>query len=152
MGEATLSRFYSLHFLIPLLIVAFVLVHIALLHRVGSNNPLGVSGEKVPFHSYFTIKDIVGFVIFLIPLYFSFFSPWFLGEPDNFVEANPLSTPVHIVPEWYFLFAYAILRSIPNKLGGVLGLLAAVGLLFLLPFIRGDLLGLRYSPQGKLLF
>jgi len=151
-GGATLSRFYSFHFLVPLLVVAVVVIHIVLLHGVGSNNPLGVRGEKIPFHSYFTFKDIVGFLLLSVPIMLTFFAPWLLGEPDNFILANPISTPAHIVPEWYFLFAYAILRSVPNKLGGVVGLAASVGLLLTLPFIRGDLLSISFSPFGKMFF
>ena len=138
-SNATLTRFYSLHFLLPLLTSAFVVIHIVLLHRRGRNNPLGISSssEKIPFHWYFTIKDFVGFIVllsFLISIVI--FAPSLLGEPDNYILADPLNTPAHIVPEWYFLFAYAILRSVPNKLGGVVGLFASILILLSLPFLN----------------
>ena len=135
--NATLTRFYRFHFLMPLLVSACVLLHIILLHSTGSNNPLGLrsNADKVPFHCYFVIKDIVGFIVmFSLAISIVLFAPYLLGEPDNFIMANPLSTPAHIVPEWYFLFAYAILRSIPNKLGGVVGLFASLLFLLFLPF------------------
>lgn len=137
--NATLTRFYSLHFLIPFAVAAFSMVHILLLHHKGSNNPLGLSSsaEKVPFHRYFTIKDIYGFIILIfVYLCIVFFSPYVLGEPDNFVRANPLRTPAHIVPEWYFLFAYAILRGVDRKLGGVLALFSSILILLALPYVN----------------
>ena len=121
-SNATLTRFFSFHFLAPLLLSGVVLIHLTLLHVTGSNNPLGLSSsaDKVPFHVYYTVMDLLGYVVMLVGLLFVvFFSPFYLGEPDNFIEADPMKTPAHIVPEWYFLFAYAILRAIPNKLGGV---------------------------------
>ena len=153
--NATLSRFYSFHFLIPLLVAAVVILHLMLLHATGRNNPIGLSSDadKVPFHVYFTIKDIVGFMILLFFLgSVVLFSPWYLGEPDNFVIANSLITPAHIVPEWYFLFAYAILRSLPRKLGGVVGLLLSVSLLFVMPFLTRGLKSSMYFPIHKLLY
>ena len=153
--NSTLTRFFTFHFMTPFILAAFVLFHIALLHRTGRNNPLGIvsSSDKVPFHWYFTIKDIVGFVVLLSMLLFLvFFHPYLMGEPDNFIDANPLSTPAHIVPEWYFLFAYAILRSIPNKLGGVIGLLASILFLLLLPFtLNNTLKGNTFYPFSKVL-
>jgi len=137
-GNATLTRFYTFHFLLPILVSAIVIIHIILLHNTGRNNPLGLSSnaDKIPFHWYFTIKDTVGFILLLcVLLSIVLFVPYLLGEPDNFIIANPISTPAHIVPEWYFLFAYAILRSIPNKLGGVVGLFASLLLLLTLPFL-----------------
>lgn len=137
--NATLNRFFSLHYLLPFIIAGASVVHIAALHQHGSNNPLGCHGvvDKVPFYPYFYTKDLVGWVLFAI--FFSVFIFWYpnaLGHPDNYIPANPMSTPAHIVPEWYFLAVYAILRSIPNKLGGV----AAIGLVFVcllaLPFIN----------------
>lgn len=137
--NATLNRFYSLHYLLPFVIVGASVVHIAALHQYGSNNPLGCnsSTDKVSFYPYFYVKDLVGWVAFaLFFAIFVFFYPNFLGHPDNYIPANPMSTPAHIVPEWYFLWVYAILRSIPNKLGGV----AAIALVFIallaLPFIN----------------
>jgi ubiquinol-cytochrome c reductase cytochrome b subunit len=137
--NATLNRFFSLHYLLPFIIAGASIVHIAALHQYGSNNPLGCYAgvDKIAFYPYFYVKDLVGWVFFA--LFFSafvFFAPNALGHPDNYIPANPMSTPAHIVPEWYFLPVYAILRSIPNKLGGV----AAIGLvfasLFALPFLH----------------
>ena len=137
--NATLNRFFSLHYLLPFLISGVVIVHMAAVHNDGSNNPLGISShaDKIAFFPYFFIKDTLGLVGGLI--FFSFFiyySPNSLGHPDNYVPANPMSTPEHIVPEWYFLFAYAILRSIPNKLMGVLALFASLLVLLVLPVIN----------------
>lgn len=137
--NATLNRFYSLHYLFPFLIAGASVVHIAALHQYGSNNPLGTySGvDKVGFYPYFYVKDLVGWVVFA--LFFSifiFFAPNALGHPDNYIPANPMATPAHIVPEWYFLPVYAILRSIPNKLGGVLAIALVFVCLFALPFIN----------------
>ena len=137
--NATLNRFFSLHYLLPFLISGVVIVHMAAVHNDGSNNPLGISShaDKIAFFPYFFIKDTLGLVGGLI--FFSFFiyySPNSLGHPDNYIPANPMSTPEHIVPEWYFLFAYAILRSIPNKLMGVLALFASLLVLLVLPVIN----------------
>lgn len=135
--NATLTRFFSFHFLFPFIIVAFTIIHLLFLHQTGSNNPLGINrnSDKIPFHPYFTYKDIFGFIIILISLTFlTLIAPYALGDPDNFIPANPLVTPPHIQPEWYFLFAYAILRSIPNKLGGVIALVISIAILFILPF------------------
>lgn len=152
----TLTRFFTLHFILPLLVCAFVVFHIILLHRTGSNNPLGLnsSADKIPFHPYFTIKDIVGFVVlFLLLISLAIFQPFLLGEPDNFIEADPLVTPSHITPEWYFLFAYAILRSIPNKLGGVVGLFASLLILLSLPYLgKSKIKGKAFDPWSKLIF
>ena len=136
--NATLNRFFSLHYLLPFAIAGAVIVHMAAVHTDGSNNPLGISShsDKIAFFPYFFIKDTFGLVCFLI--FFSFFvyySPNTLGHPDNYIPANPMSTPEHIVPDWYFLFAYAILRSIPNKLAGVLALFASLLVLLTLPLI-----------------
>ena len=136
-GNATLNRFFSLHFLFPFLIAGLSLVHLALLHRDGSNNPLGIdsSGDQVPFYPYFFVKDLFAFFVFVF--FFSFFIFYFpntLGHPDNYIPANPMVTPAHIVPEWYFLPFYAILRSIPDKLGGVAAMGGALIILFFIPF------------------
>lgn len=136
--NATLNRFFAIHFLLPFVVAAFVILHLLFLHQSGSNNPLGINSDsnKVPFHIYYTTKDILGFFIILIFLVIVvLFFPNILGDPENFIPANPLVTPVHIKPEWYFLWAYAILRSIPNKLGGVVAIFAALLILFLVPFI-----------------
>ena len=137
--NATLNRFYSLHYLLPFIIAGASLVHIAALHQYGSNNPLGTNAsvDKVTFYPYFYVKDLVGWMAFaVIYSIFVYFYPNALGHPDNYIPANPMSTPAHIVPEWYFLWVYAILRSIPNKLGGV----AAIAIVFIsllaLPFLN----------------
>nr|YP_006303352.1 cytochrome b [Crenimugil crenilabis]AEK53079.1 cytochrome b [Crenimugil crenilabis] len=137
--NATLTRFFAFHFLLPFIILAMTLVHLIFLHETGSNNPLGLNSDadKIPFHPYFTYKDLLGFAILLIALAsLALFAPNLLGDPDNFTPANPLVTPPHIKPEWYFLFAYAILRSIPNKLGGVLALLCSILVLMVVPILH----------------
>nr|AAA99744.1 cytochrome b light strand [Caluromys lanatus] len=146
--KATLTRFFAFHFILPFIIMALVIVHLLFLHETGSNNPTGMNSDvdKIPFHPYYTIKDALGLVLMLlILLLLALFSPDMLGDPDNFTPANPLSTPPHIKPEWYFLFAYAILRSIPNKLGGVLALLASILILLIIPL-------LHTSPQRSMMF
>jgi ubiquinol-cytochrome c reductase cytochrome b subunit len=138
-GQATLNRFYSLHFIMPFIIIILAILHLVFLHEKGSTNPLGCTNHirKVTFHPYFTWKDSVGFIIVLISLIFvSLYFPYVLGDPENFLLANSMVTPVHIIPEWYFLFAYAILRSIPSKLGGVIALAASVIILYLLPLLK----------------
>lgn len=154
--NATLTRFFALHFLLPFAIAGLVVLHLLFLHETGSNNPLGLNrdGEKVPFHSYYSFKDLVGFLIMLFLLaLLVLFSPQLLTDPENFIPANPLVTPVHIQPEWYFLFAYAILRSIPNKLGGVIGLVGSIAILFILPFSHlGKFRSLAFYPINQVLF
>lgn len=154
--NATLTRFFTLHFLLPFAIAGLTILHLLFLHETGSNNPLGLNrdGEKVPFHSYYSFKDLVGFVILLTLLsLLVLFSPNLLTDPENFIPANPLVTPVHIQPEWYFLFAYAILRSIPNKLGGVIGLVGAIAILFILPLThQGKFRSLAFYPVNQVLF
>nr|YP_010890038.1 cytochrome b [Apolemia rubriversa]WJJ70050.1 cytochrome b [Apolemia rubriversa] len=155
-SNATLNRFFSLHYLFPFILSALVFIHIILLHVVGSNNPTGLNTnvDKIPFHTYFTTKDLFGFfILFLFISYLVFYIPNVLGDPENFIKANPLVTPIHIMPEWYFLFAYAILRAIPNKLGGVLALVASIIILYLIPFIHTSWLkSLNFRPIGKLMF
>nr|AKT94037.1 cytochrome b [Arremon aurantiirostris] len=152
----TLTRFFALHFLLPFLIVGLTLVHLTFLHETGSNNPLGIPSDcdKIPFHPYYTIKDILGFVLMLSLLVsLALFAPNLLGDPENFTPANPLVTPPHIKPEWYFLFAYAILRSIPNKLGGVLALAASILVLFLMPLLHtSKLRSMTFRPLSQILF
>nr|AXS64910.1 cytochrome b [Curculionidae sp. KM-2017] len=154
--NATLSRFFSFHFLLPFIIIALVIIHLFLLHQTGSNNPIGMKSnmDKVPFHPYFTFKDLVGFLIMTMLLsILSLQSPYLLGDPDNFTPANPLVTPIHIQPEWYFLFAYAILRSIPNKLGGVLALVFSIAILFSCPFTnKKKFQSMQFYPLNKILF
>lgn len=135
-GGATLTRFFSFHFLLPFILAALRIIHLFYLHSRGSSNLLGVRRDldKTSFHPYFSLIDLIGFIIFIIVfLRVSLFAPWDLGDPENFITANPLVTPAHIQPEWYFLFAYAILRSVPNKAGGVLALVLSVAILFILP-------------------
>ena len=134
----TLTRFFSLHFLLPFVILGFVLLHILILHEDGSGNPLGLTSifDRVSFYPYFIVKDLFGvFVFYFFLFFFIFFYPNFLGHTDNYIEANAMVTPAHIVPEWYFLPFYAILRSVPNKLFGVVLLLLSIVMLFILPFI-----------------
>nr|AYQ19082.1 cytochrome b [Agrilinae sp. 5 ACP-2013] len=155
-SNATLNRFFTLHFMLPFIILAMVLIHLIFLHQTGSNNPLGTNSncDKIPFHPYFTIKDLVGFITMLSFLFIlTLNSPFLLGDPDNFTPANPLVTPTHIKPEWYFLFAYAILRSIPNKLGGVIALIMSIGMLFLMPFInKKKMMSYQFYPVNKMMF
>jgi quinol-cytochrome oxidoreductase complex cytochrome b subunit len=154
----TLNRFFVLHFLMPFLIVGIVLIHLMALHTTGSNNPSGVpmksKKDSIPFHPYFTIKDMVGFVAFFLVFgYFLFFYPNALGHPDNYIPANPLVTPPHIVPEWYFLPFYAILRAVPDKLGGVLMMFGAIILLFFLPYLdKSKVRSGAYRPLFKKFF
>jgi len=134
--NATLNRFFTIHFALPFIVTALVIVHLVFLHQTGSNNPLGLNSnlDKIPFHPFFSIKDLIGALIIILGLRFIILlEPNILGDVENFIPANPLVTPIHIQPEWYFLFAYAILRSIPNKLGGVVALVISIIILFSLP-------------------
>nr|YP_010471350.1 cytochrome b [Illeis koebelei]UVF63308.1 cytochrome b [Illeis koebelei] len=154
--NATLTRFYSFHFLLPFIISAFIMIHLLFLHQTGSNNPLGTNSnlDKIPFHPYFSFKDLLGFLmmIFLL-LNIIYINPYMLSDPDNFIPANPLSTPAHIQPEWYFLFAYAILRSIPNKLGGVIALVMSIAMLYFIPFINKKMMkNNSFYSLNKLMF
>nr|YP_001122925.1 cytochrome b [Pelophylax plancyi]Q9T6R8.1 RecName: Full=Cytochrome b; AltName: Full=Complex III subunit 3; AltName: Full=Complex III subunit III; AltName: Full=Cytochrome b-c1 complex subunit 3; AltName: Full=Ubiquinol-cytochrome-c reductase complex cytochrome b subunit [Pelophylax plancyi]AAF17087.1 cytochrome b [Pelophylax plancyi]ABM45879.1 cytochrome b [Pelophylax plancyi] len=154
--NATLTRFFTFHFILPFIIAAASMINLLFLHQTGSSNPTGLNSnlDKVSFHPYFSYKDLLGFVIMLGALAsLSTFAPNLLGDPDNFTPANPLVTPPHIKPEWYFLFAYAILRSIPNKLGGVLALLLSIMILFLMPIIHtSKLRSLMFRPIAKTFF
>nr|YP_010004104.1 cytochrome b [Appias nero]QNR01210.1 cytochrome b [Appias nero] len=154
--NATLTRFYTFHFLMPFVILAMTMIHLMFLHQTGSNNPLGINSnlDKIPFHPYFTFKDLIGFIIILfILIMLTLTNPYMLGDPDNFIPANPLVTPVHIQPEWYFLFAYAILRSIPNKLGGVIALLMSILILAILPFtFNKKMQSLQFYPINQIIF
>jgi len=135
-SNPTLTRFFSFHFICPFVILALVIVHLIFLHETGSNNPLGLDRniDKLAFYPFFIIKDFFGFLLALVVIFmFILLEPYTLGDPENFIPANPLVTPVHIQPEWYFLFAYAILRSIPNKLGGVIAMLLSIIFWFTLP-------------------
>lgn len=157
MGNPTLTRFFALHYLLPFLVTALVILHIFYLHLYGSSNPLGVSSNtnKVSFHYYYSVKDLYVYFVFMFGfIFFTLKYGYSFIDAENFIPANPLVTPTHIQPEWYFLFAYAILRSIPNKLGGVLGLVLAVIVLFLFRISRTQLLfrGTIYSPLSRLVF
>uniref|UniRef100_UPI001E7B7A17 cytochrome b n=1 Tax=Urva auropunctata TaxID=48418 RepID=UPI001E7B7A17 len=154
--KATLTRFFAFHFILPFIISALAAVHLLFLHETGSNNPSGISSDsdKIPFHPYYTIKDILGLLIMLMMLMMLvLFSPDLLGDPDNYTPANPLNTPPHIKPEWYFLFAYAILRSIPNKLGGVLALVLSIMILAIVPLLHtSNQRGMMFRPLSQCLF
>nr|AIY51232.1 cytochrome b [Noturus fasciatus]AIY51233.1 cytochrome b [Noturus fasciatus]AIY51235.1 cytochrome b [Noturus fasciatus] len=154
--NATLTRFFAFHFLLPFAIIAATLLHALFLHETGSNNPTGLNSDidKISFHPYFSYKDLLGFVVLIMALTsLALFSPNLLGDPENFTPANPLVTPPHIKPEWYFLFAYAILRSIPNKLGGVLALLFSIMVLMVIPLLHtSKQRGLTFRPLSQLLF
>nr|ACZ64827.1 cytochrome b [Poecilia wingei]ACZ64828.1 cytochrome b [Poecilia wingei] len=154
--NATLTRFFAFHFLLPFIVAAATLVHLIFLHETGSNNPIGLNSDadKISFHPYFSYKDLLGFILLLTALIaLALFSPNLLGDPENFTPANPLVTPPHIKPEWYFLFAYAILRSIPNKLGGVLALLASILILMVVPLLHtSKQRSLTFRPITQMLF
>lgn len=154
--NATLTRFYAIHYLTPFIISALSALHLIFLHQTGSNNPLGImlNPNKTSFHRYYSIKDTVGFIILLLILTFTvLFFPNIFTDPENFIPANPLVTPVHIKPEWYFLWAYAILRSIPNKLGGVIAIFAAILIFLILPIInKQKILGYIFYPLAQITF
>jgi ubiquinol-cytochrome c reductase cytochrome b subunit len=154
----TLNRFFALHYLLPFVIVGITVLHLTALHQFGSNNPLGVEkkhkSDSIPFHPYYTVKDLYGLSIFFtIWAFFVFFAPNFFGEPDNYVPANPMVTPEHIVPEWYFLPFYAILRSIPDKLLGVLSMFASIFFLMALPWLdRHPVKSARFRPYFQYIY
>ncbi|MER2605295.1 MAG: cytochrome b/b6 [Siculibacillus sp.] len=154
----TLNRFFSLHYLLPFVIVGVVILHVWALHVCGQNNPTGVElkseQDSVPFTPYATVKDAFGMMVFLVFFaWFLFFSPNYMGHPDNYIEANPMVTPAHIVPEWYFLPFYAILRSIPDKLGGVIAMFGSIAVLFVLPWLdTSKVKSATYRPLYKQFF
>ncbi len=154
----TLNRFFSLHYLLPFLIVGMVILHIWALHIPSNNNPTGISiktkADTLNFHPYYTVKDAFAIVVFLMIFsYFLFFKPDSMGHPDNFIPANPYSTPAHIVPEWYYLPFYAILRAVPDKLMGVVAMFASIGVLFALPWLdTSKVRSMRYRPLAKQFF
>nr|AGS18113.1 cytochrome b [Mesoplodon densirostris]AGS18126.1 cytochrome b [Mesoplodon densirostris]AGS18165.1 cytochrome b [Mesoplodon densirostris] len=154
--KATLTRFFAFHFILPFIILALTMVHLLFLHETGSNNPTGIPSDmdKIPFHPYYTIKDILGALLLILALLMlTLFAPDLLGDPDNYTPANPLNTPAHIKPEWYFLFAYAILRSIPNKLGGVLALLLSILILLFVPLLHtSKQRSMMFRPFSQFLF
>nr|ACZ70172.1 cytochrome b [Orcinus orca]ACZ70185.1 cytochrome b [Orcinus orca]AKN22540.1 cytochrome b [Orcinus orca]AKN22852.1 cytochrome b [Orcinus orca]AKN22865.1 cytochrome b [Orcinus orca] len=154
--KATLTRFFAFHFILPFIITALTAVHLLFLHETGSNNPTGIPSnmDMIPFHPYHTIKDTLGALLLILTLLaLTLFAPDLLGDPDNYTPANPLSTPAHIKPEWYFLFAYAILRSVPNKLGGVLALLLSILILIFIPMLQtSKQRSMMFRPFSQLLF
>nr|WGT88234.1 cytochrome b [Sclomina erinacea] len=155
-GNATLTRFFTLHFLLPFILSAMTMIHLLFLHQTGSNNPMGLKSnlDKIPFHPYFSIKDLAGMTItMMLFIMLTLLEPRLLGDPENFIPASPLVTPMHIQPEWYFLFAYAILRSIPNKLGGVIAMVASIAIIAILPFTnKNKFQGLTFYPINQVLF
>nr|YP_011036743.1 cytochrome b [Xestocephalus cognatus]WRK21347.1 cytochrome b [Xestocephalus cognatus] len=152
--KATLSRFFSIHFMLPFIIMMMTMIHLMFLHMTGSNNPIGLNSsiDKIPFHPYFSIKDITGFSVMMTTfMLLTMSKPFILMDPDNFIPANPMITPAHIKPEWYFLFAYAILRSIPNKLGGVIALLMSIMMLMSLPLsMKSKFKGMQFYPMSQM--
>lgn len=154
--NSTLQRFFSLHYLLPFIITAFVISHIAVLHTTGSTNPLGICShlDKISFYPYFLVKDVLGwFITILIFSYFIFFNPNILGHPDNYIRANPLVTPAHIVPEWYFLVYYAILRSIPDKIWGLIAFVCGIVMLLVLPLLPKNWLKTsKFDALAQILF
>nr|QIT06567.1 cytochrome b [Tomocerus qinae] len=154
--NATLTRFFSIHFLLPFILSALVMIHLLFLHQTGSNNPLGLNSnpDKIYFHPYFSLKDMFGYFVTLTMLsVIVLLAPNLLGDVENFIPANPLVTPVHIQPEWYFLFAYAILRSIPNKLGGVISLVLSIAILIIMPFTqKSKIQGMQFYPINQINF
>nr|YP_009500777.1 cytochrome b [Apis nigrocincta]ASF62515.1 cytochrome b [Apis nigrocincta]BBA74589.1 cytochrome b [Apis nigrocincta] len=154
-NNTTLNRFFSLHFILPLVILFMVILHLFALHLTGSSNPLGsnYNNYKISFHPYFSIKDLLGFYIILfIFMMINFQYPYYLGDPDNFKIANPMNTPTHIKPEWYFLFAYSILRAIPNKLGGVIGLVMSILILYITILYNNKLMNNKFNLFNKIYY
>jgi len=154
-GNATLTRFFALHFLLPFILSALVIIHLLFLHQTGSSNPIGVKSnlDKVPFHPFHSWKDLTAAIFVMASLtLLCLIAPYILGDAENFSPADPLVTPLHIQPEWYFLFAYAILRSIPNKLGGVIALVASIAILYTIPFFRKPIItGNQFYPINQVI-
>nr|ADO13511.1 cytochrome b [Maruca vitrata] len=154
--NTTLTRFYTFHFILPFIMLMMSMIHLLFLHQTGSNNPLGINSnlDKIPFHPFFMFKDLIGFILVMFMLILlTLTNPYLLGDPDNFIPANPLVTPIHIQPEWYFLFAYAILRSIPNKLGGVIALVMSILILIILPMtFKKKKQGIQFYPLNQIMF
>nr|YP_010140050.1 cytochrome b [Balala fujiana]QQK57693.1 cytochrome b [Balala fujiana] len=155
-NNSTLTRFFTLHFMLPFIIMALTMIHLMMLHLTGSSNPIGMKSDmdKIPFNPFLMIKDIMFIVMTMIILMtIIMLQPYMLSDPDNFIKANPMVTPIHIQPEWYFLFAYAILRSVPNKLGGVTALLMSILILLTLPFsIKSKFKGKEFYPISQMNF
>lgn len=156
MDSPTLTRFFALHFLLPFVLAALAIVHIVFLHETGSNNPLGILSDqdKIPFHPYYSLKDTVGFIILITVLItIILVDPNLLGDPENFNIASPINTPPHIQPEWYYLFAYAILRSIPRKFGGVIALVLSIAILLVVPVTQASAMqSHQFYPANQILF
>nr|AZL93088.1 cytochrome b [Amblyjoppa sp. ZJUH_2016002] len=155
-NSPTLNRFFTFHFIFPFIILSMTIIHLMFIHETGSNNPLGINSNlyKLPFNIYFTLKDIYGFFFMIsILMYLLLINPFILSDPENFIMANSMITPLHIQPEWYFLFAYTILRSIPNKLGGVIALMMSILILLMLPFLNlNKFQSIKFYPLNKILF
>nr|YP_010411519.1 cytochrome b [Euurobracon yokahamae]UJJ81894.1 cytochrome b [Euurobracon yokahamae] len=155
-GNATLNRFYTFHFLLSFILMFMIIMHLIFLHEFGSNNPLGISSNyyKIIFHNYFTLKDLMSFILLILLFLFMIFEKsYMLGDPENFIPANSLITPIHIQPEWYFLFAYTILRSIPNKLSGVIALILSILILFIKPMLyKGKFQGMSFNLINQIYF
>nr|AKM70234.1 cytochrome b [Anoecia fulviabdominalis] len=155
-NNATLTRFFSIHFILPFIIILFTIIHLISLHNTGSNNPLGINSnfDKINFSPYFIIKDLIGLIMFMwMFIILTLIFPFLLNDHNNFVTANPMITPNHIQPEWYFLFSYSILRAIPNKLGGVIALLMSILILIILPILNNKkFLTIKFYPINKFLF
>nr|AKI32212.1 cytochrome b [Lethocerus indicus] len=155
-SNATLTRFFTLHFLMPFVLAALTMVHLMFLHQTGSNNPMGLNSnmDKIPFHPYFSTKDIMGMTVTMFMfMMLNLLEPRMLGDPENYIPANPMVTPVHIQPEWYFLFAYAILRSIPNKLGGVIAMIMSIAIIIALPMTnKMKFQSMAFYPVNQVMF
>nr|AKM69976.1 cytochrome b [Thripsaphis sp. YW-2015] len=155
-NNATLTRFFSIHFILPFIIILFSFIHLYFLHLTGSNNPLGINSnfDKINFSPYFIIKDLIGLILFLWMFFcLTLIFPYLLNDHNNFIMANSMITPNHIQPEWYFLFSYSILRAIPNKLGGVIALMLSILILLILPFLnKKKFLSIKFYPINKFLF
>nr|YP_010029347.1 cytochrome b [Aphis spiraecola]QOU10373.1 cytochrome b [Aphis spiraecola] len=155
-NNATLTRFFSIHFILPFIIILFTFIHLFFLHMTGSNNPLGINSnfDKITFSPYFLIKDLIGLIMFMwLFLILTLIFPYLLNDHNNFIMANPMITPNHIQPEWYFLFSYSILRAIPNKLGGVIALMLSILILLVLPMLNNKkFLSNKFYPINKIMF
>lgn len=155
-NNPTLNRFFTFHFILPFLILIIIIIHLIFIHETGSNNPIGINRNlnKIPFNPFFILKDIYGFILlFIILILINIINPFILNDPENFILANSIITPIHIQPEWYFLFAYTILRSIPNKLGGVIALLISILILIIIPLIKSNKFqSSKFYPINQIIF